>query len=63
MVTGTHEQQALKQELYNKIKEEITLCNNVHFIGNINSLFANSFNDNIIQALQITKIINDDYKR
>lgn len=50
-------------DLYNKLKEKIVINKNLHFIGNITSLFANSFNDNIIQALQITKIINNDFKR
>jgi hypothetical protein len=42
---------------YNIIKENITVQKNIHFIGNINSLFSNSFNDNIIQALFVAKKI------
>ena len=45
-------------ELYNKIKKSIKTKSNINFIGNINALFSNSFNDNIIQALLITKKLN-----
>jgi hypothetical protein len=47
-------------ELFNKIKSRIYSKSNVNFIGNTNNLFANSFNDNLIQALLISKKINYD---
>lgn len=47
-------------ELYTKIKSQIILKDNINFIGNVNNFFANSFNDNLIQALLISKKINHD---
>ncbi len=43
--------------LFDKLKSRITINDNINFIGNINNLFANSFNDNLIQALLISKKI------
>ena len=43
MVTGTHEQQALKQELYNKIKEcETEIANYKNKIDEINNLIIHT---------------------
>lgn len=43
---------------FNQLKSRISDRDNVYYIGNINNLFANSFNDNLTQALLISKKIN-----
>ena len=43
--------------LYDEIKSRVDKIEDVHFIGNVNAMYANSFNDNIVQALLISKKI------